>query len=141
MERLKRAEAMLKSQRMRFLCTTLILLSAALLGAAAFFLFQKSQIACSSDNAHPAIVSGTPEAAARDKATPLFEKLFRTDMKGVRTYLDQPKSGGSNDYWFIVFEPSRGKTWAGCTIPDPNAAWMAQVRKSDLKVVNAGGAH
>lgn len=115
----------------------LILLTAALLGAAAFWLFQQSGIACSCDNAHPAIVSGSPEAAARDKAAPYFEKLFRTDAKGVRAYLDQPKNGSSKDYWFIVFEPSRGKTWAGCAIPDPNAAWMAQVRKSDLKVMNA----
>jgi hypothetical protein len=122
---------------MRPLTTFLILLTAAAAGAAGLWLFQTSQIACSNDSPHPPIISGTPEATALQKATPYFERLFRTDMKNVRTHLEQPSWADNNVYWFVVFEPSRGKTLAGCAIPDPKAAWMAQVRKSDLKIMNA----
>lgn len=122
---------------MRPLTTTLILLSAAIAGAAGLWLFQESQIACRNDSPHPQIKAGTPEDAALRKATPLYEKLFRADMKYVRTHLEQPSWGDNKEFWFVVFEPSRGKTLAGCPIPDPKAAWMAQVRKSDLKIVNA----
>ena len=120
-----------------FLRTPLILLAAALLGAAGFWAFQKSQIACSTDSPHPQIKPGTPEAAALQKASPVFERLFRIDMKNVRTHLEQPGWGDNKAYWYVVFEPSRGKTLAGCPIRDPKADWMAQVRKSDLRIMNA----
>jgi hypothetical protein len=121
----------------RPLTTTLILLASAAAGAAGLWLFQQSGIACRNDNPHPQIKSGTPEAAALQKATPQYERLFRADMKNVRTHLEQPGWADNKEYWFVVFEPSRGKTLAGCAIPDPKAAWMAQVRKSDLKIMNA----
>lgn len=124
-----------------FLRTSLIMLSAALLGAAGFWAFQESQIACSNDSAHPQIKPGTPEAAALAKATPMFEKLFRADMKNTRTHLEQPGWGDNKTYWYVVFEPSRGRTLAGCPIRDPKSDWMAQVRKSDLKIMNAEDAH
>ena len=122
---------------MRPLTTALILLTAAAAGAGSLWLFQKSQIVCRNDSPHPQIQAGTPEATALQKATPVFERLFRTDMKNVRTHLEQPGWADNKEFWFVVFEPSRGKTLAGCAIPDPKAAWMAQVRKSDLKIMNA----
>jgi hypothetical protein len=121
---------------MRPLTTSLILLTAAAAGAAGFWAFQKSQIACRNDSLFPQIKAGTPEAAALRKAAPLYEKLFRTEMKNARAHLEQPAWGDSTQFWFVVFEPMRGKTLAGCPIFDSNAAWMAQVRKSDLKVMN-----
>lgn len=125
----------------RPLTTSLILLTAALCGAAGFWAFQKSQIACSNDSTYPPIAAGTPEDAALRKAAPLYEKLFRTDMKNTRTHLELPGWGDNGAFWFVVFEPARGKTLAGCPIFDPKAAWMAQVRKSDLKIMNASDAH
>lgn len=122
---------------MRPLYTSLILISAAFAGAAGLWAFQKSQIACSNDSPHPPIAAGTPEDAALRKAAPLYEKLFRTEMKNTRAHLEQPAWGDNKEYWFVVFEPARGRTLAGCAIYDPKAAWMAQVRKSDLKVMNA----
>ena len=124
-----------------FLRTSLVMISAALLGAAGFWAFQESQIACGNDSPHPQIKPGTPEAAALAKATPVFEKLFRADMTFVRTHLEQPGWGDNKQFWFVVFVPASGKTLAGCPIPDPNRAWMAQVRKSDLRIVNAEDAH
>jgi hypothetical protein len=121
----------------RPLTTAAILLASSAAGATSLWLFQQSGIACPADNTHPPIISGTPEATALQKATPYFERLFRTDMKTVRTHLEQPAWADNKEYWFVVFEPSRGKTLAGCAIPDPKAAWMAQVRKSDLKIMNA----
>jgi hypothetical protein len=122
---------------MRPLTTSLILLSAALAGAGSLWAFQKSQIACSSDSPYPAIAAGTPGDAAVRKAAPTYEKLFRTEMKNTRTHLEQPGWGDNKEFWFVVFEPARGRTLAGCPIFDPKAAWMAQVRKSDLKIMNA----
>jgi hypothetical protein len=122
---------------LRPLTTTLILLTAALCGAAGFWAFQKSQIACRNDSPHPQIQPGTPEDAAVRKAAPTYEKLFRTEMKNTRAHLEQPGWGDNKEFWFVVFEPARGKTLAGCPIFDPKAAWMAQVRKSDLKIMNA----
>lgn len=124
-----------------FLRTTLIMLTAAACGAAGLWAFQKSQIACRNDSSHPPIQSGTPEEAALRKAAPLYEKLFRADMKYVRAHLEQPAWGDNKAFWFVVFVPSRGRTLAGCPIPDPNRAWMAQVRKSDLRIVNAEDSH
>lgn len=126
---------------MRPLYTSLILISAAAAGAAGFWAFQKSQIACSNDSPHPQIQTGTPEAAALEKAMPVYEKLFRMDRKNTRTHLEQPAWGDNKQFWFVVFEPARGKTLAGCPIFDPKAGWMAQVRKSDLRIVNAEDAH
>ena len=126
---------------MRPLTTSLILIAAAAAGAAGFWVFQESQIACGNDSPHQQIKPGTPEAAALAKAAPMFEKLFRADMKFVRTHLEQPGWGDNKAFWFVVFVPASGKTLAGCPIPDPNRAWMAQVRKSDLRIVNAEDAH
>jgi hypothetical protein len=126
---------------MRPLTTAAILLTSAVAGAAGLWLFQTSQVACRNDSPHPQIKPGTPEAAALQKATPQYERLFRIDMKNVRTHLEQPGWGDNKAYWYVVFEPSRGKTLAGCPIRDPKADWMAQVRKSDLKVMNAGDTH
>lgn len=126
---------------MRPLTTTLIMLCAAAAGAAGFWAFQKSQIACRDESPYPQIQAGTPEDRALQKAMPVYERLFRTDRKNTRTHLEQPAWGDNEQFWFVVFVPSRGKTLAGCAIFDPKAAWMAQVRKSDLRIMNAEDAH
>ncbi len=108
-------------------------------------IYVNTPLGCHMEKSHPRLMRGTPEYAAMRRATQYAPQWAKAPDRGANPYLYQPDPGKgydrqytvkSRDHWLIVFPQQREKSALGCTDSHAGSAWIAEVRKRDLMVMN-----
>jgi hypothetical protein len=109
--------------------------------------YVNTPLGCRMEEDHPPLVRGTAEYAAMEKATKYAPDWARTvssdGASSAYLYRPDPSKGydrqyvlESRDHWLIVFREQRKKSALGCVDSHVGGAWIAEVRKRDLAVMN-----
>ena len=123
-----------------------VLVLAPFLWLAGGLFYVNTPLGCRMEEEHPPLVPGTAEHVAMEKAekyAPAWARAVPADSGSAYLYRPDPSKGydrqyvlKSRDHWLIVFREQRKKSALGCVDSHIGGAWIAEVRKRDLVVVN-----